>query len=151
SYEHERARAALSAQARMLRPGGTLVVRDFVAPDGDDEVLLDLPSGDGDGSDLAATCSSAALLERFSREFRSLHERPGFPLARAPDEPEPGWRRYRLHHRHAVEFLLRKDYRTDWEGEVKEEYTYFKQNDFERTFDALGLRILASTPLRNPW
>lgn len=150
-YDYGRAEAALRAQACMLRKGGTLIVRDFVAPDDDAEVLLDLPVDDGDGSDAPATCSSGVLLERFAREFRILHERPGFVLALAGDAPRPGWKRYRLHHRHAVEFLLRKDYRTDWAGEAKEEYTYFRQVDFERTFDALGMRVLASTPLRNPW
>ena len=32
-----------------------------------------------------------------------------------------GWRRYRLSRKHAAEFVLRKDYRADWESEVKEE------------------------------
>jgi SAM-dependent methyltransferase len=150
-YEHARAAEALRAQARMLRAHGTLIVRDFVAPDDDEEVLLDVPCDDGDASGDPATCSSAALLERFSREFRSLHEKPGFELAPCPDAPRLGWRRYRLRHRLAVEFVLRKDYRTDWVGEVKEEYTYFTQAGFERTFDALGMRVLASTPLFNPW
>jgi hypothetical protein len=34
---------------------------------------------------------------------------------------------------------------------VQEEYTYFTQAQFERLFADLGLRILASTPLHNPW
>jgi hypothetical protein len=34
---------------------------------------------------------------------------------------------------------------------VKEEYTYFTQVEFEQTFSRLGLRLLASTPLYNPW
>ncbi|HEX3344877.1 MAG TPA: SAM-dependent methyltransferase, partial [Polyangiaceae bacterium] len=62
-----------------------------------------------------------------------------------------GWKRYRVTHKLAAEFLLRKDYRADWEAEVKEEYTYFTQERFEATFAGLGLRVLASTPIRNPW
>src|SRR5262249_1398180 len=116
-----------------------------------DEVLLDLPADDGDGSDEVATCSSAALLERFSREFRSLHEKPGFEIGHSSEVPRPGWRRYRLSHRHAVEFVLRKDYRADSLGEGKEEYTSFRPVDFEQTFDSLGMRVLVSTPLYNPW
>ncbi|HEY2513025.1 MAG TPA: SAM-dependent methyltransferase, partial [Polyangiaceae bacterium] len=42
-------------------------------------------------------------------------------------------------------------YRPDWEAEVREEYTYFTQTEFEDLFARLGLRVLASTPLRNPW
>ncbi len=152
-YAHGNAADAVRAQARALKVHGTLVVRDFVAPArGDEEIFLDLPAGDGDDeSDDPRTCSSAALLERFAREFRSLHPRPGFALARSGTASVPGWRRYRLSHRHAVEFVLRKDYRADWESEVKEEYTYFTQLEFEELFAAAGMRVLASSPLENPW
>jgi SAM-dependent methyltransferase len=149
-YRYENASRALDVQARELKPHGVLVVRDFVAPE-EGEVFLDLPADDGDDSDDPRHCSTAALLERFAGEFRSLSARPGFPCARIDGSPRPGWRRFRLAHRNAVEFLLRKDYRADWEAEAKEEYTYFTQREFEATFEHLGLRILASTPLRNPW
>ena len=59
--------------------------------------------------------------------------------------------RYRLDNRHATEFLLRKDYRVDFESEVLEEYTYFTQARFEAEYAHLGLRLLASFPIRNPW
>ncbi|MGK4009081.1 methyltransferase domain-containing protein [Sorangium sp. So ce1036] len=164
-YRHENAADALAAQVRQLSPGGVLVVRDFVDP-GPGAVLLDVPADDGDDGPDPRSASTAALLERFAREFRSLSPEPGFPLSRvAPGRPagatpasspalpapRPGWRRYRLAHKHAVEFVLRKDYRADWEAEVKEEYTYFSQAQFEALFARLGLRVLASTPLRNPW
>jgi ubiquinone/menaquinone biosynthesis C-methylase UbiE len=150
-YDHERAARCVRAQARALRVHGTLVVRDFVAPAGAGDVLLDLPADDGDDSDDPRRCSTAALLERFAREFRSLHPRPGFSLSAETRASRAGWRRYRLAHRHAVEFVLRKDYRTDWESEVKEEYTYFTQARFEELFASVGMRVLASTPLHNPW
>ena len=51
----------------------------------------------------------------------------------------------------AAEFLLRKNYRSDWQSEVMEEYTYFTQGQFEATFARLGLRLLASFPIHNPW
>jgi hypothetical protein len=150
-YRHESAAEAIEAQASALKVHGVLVVRDFVAPeDGDAPVLLDVREGDGDASNDPRTCSSAALLRRFSREFRSLSPAPGF----ACEEVAPGrdgWRRFRLSHRHAVEFLLRKDYRRDWEQEVKEEYNWGTQRGCEALLSRLGLRLLASTPLRNPW
>lgn len=154
-YRHANAAEALAAQVALLRPHGVLVVRDFVDP-GSGPVLLDLPGDDGDSSGDPLQCSTAALLERFSREFRLLSAQPGFPLeAVGPSEglppPPSGWRRYRLAHKHAAEFVLRKDYRRDWASEVKEEYTYFTQSQFEATIARLGLRMLASTPLRNPW
>lgn len=154
-YEHERAARALAVQTRQLRDHGVLVVRDFVDP-GPGEVLLDVPANDGDASDDPRTCSTAHLLERFAREFRPLSAERGFPLVRVePSAAAPpvaeGWRRYRLSHKHAAELVLRKDYRTDWEAEVLEEYTYFTQERFESTFARLGLRLLASTPIHNPW
>ncbi|WP_394826053.1 methyltransferase domain-containing protein [Pendulispora albinea] len=164
-YEHARAAACLANQADALKDHGVLVVRDFLAPNGgDDAVLLDLRADDGDdGADDPRSCSTARLFERFAREFRALHASPGFALetvasgdATSGTAPSggaisAGWRRFRTTWRLATEFVLRKDYRTDWESEVKEEYTYFTQAEFEQLFARLGLRVLASTPIRNPW
>lgn len=151
-YACDAALRALEAQVPQLSAGGVLIVRDFLDP-GPGDVLLDVSAADGDSSCDPRSCSTAALLERFSKEFRSLHEAPGFPLQPCDGAVElpAGWRRYRLSRRHAVEFLLRKDYRADWEKEVQEEYTYLTQEGFETAFQRLGLRVLASTPIRNPW
>ncbi len=150
-YRHENAADALAAQVRALRTHGVLVVRDFVAPeDGAAPVRLDLPGEAGDRADDPMTCSPAALLLRFAGEFRSLSPAPGFACEELPP-PRAGWRRFLLSHRHAVEFLLRKDYRDDWAQEAKEEYTWCTQRECEAILARLGLRLLASTPLRNPW
>lgn len=148
-YAHDSAGHALSEQVEQLAPHGILIVRDFLDP-GPGTVWLDLPHDDGDDSDDPRSCSTIALLRRFATEFRSLHETPGFELC-TREGAQPGWQRFELSRRLAVEFLLRKDYRTDWEAEAKEEYTYFTQADFERWYAHLGLRVLASTPIRNPW
>lgn len=144
-YDHDAAARCLAVQVRALGEGGVLVVRDFLAPDdADAPVWLDVPEGD------------VAWLERASREHRSLHPQPGFPCERVVlGEGEPpldaGFVRFALTRRHAVEFLLRKDYRADWDAEIKEEYTYFDRAAFERVVTGLGLRLVASSPLRNPW
>ncbi len=148
-YDPAAAAEALTVQAEQLAERGTLIVRDFVDP-GEGEVWLDLPEDDGDDGDDPSTCSSATLFERFAHEFRRLCPEPGFAYQRLED-PRGGLRRYRLDHKLAVEFVLRKDYRRDWHSEVAEEYTYFTQAEFEATFARLGLRVLASTPLRNRW
>jgi len=140
-YSVQAAVDALAVQREQLADEGILIVRDFLRPESPDApVVLELPN---DGP--------AALLERFSRQFRLLSEdRRGFPLS----ELEPavdGWRRFQLTSQHAVEFVLRKDYLRDWDLEVKEEYTYLTQTRFEQVFSELGLRVLASTPIRNPW
>lgn len=148
-YRHANAADALGAQASALREHGVLVVRDFVHP-GEGDVLLDLPTSDGDSSRDPRACSSAALFERFASEFRSLARDSGFAYERL-EGAKPGWQRYRCARQHAVEFVLRKDYRPDWEAEVREEYTYFTQAQFEDAVHALGMRVLASTPIQNPW
>ncbi len=156
-YDPAAAATALEVQARQLNERGVLIVRDFVDPGGG-EVWLDLPAADGkDGGtgDDPMTCSTAMLFERFSREFRRLSDQPGFELQ--PPSPDPahpvrdGFRRYLTSHKLAAEFVLRKDYRRDWHSEVAEEYTYFTQAAFEAVYARLGLRVLASTPLYNPW
>ncbi|MGK2856803.1 MAG: class I SAM-dependent methyltransferase [Thermoanaerobaculia bacterium] len=156
-YDHEAAARALEVQACQLRDHGVLIVRDFVDP-GEGDVLLDLRDDDGDDSDDPSRCSSAALLRRFAREFRQLAApplTPGFSfeeVSGAPDCPvRPGFRRFALTLKLAAEFILRKDYRADWSTEVMEEYTYFTQYEFEAICARLGLRLLASAPIRNPW
>lgn len=149
-YSYAEAARCLEVQVKALKRDGALVVRDFVAPD-DREVFLDLPDGDGEGVEHE---SPAKLFERLSREFRPLSSDPGFPLDRVGeiDSPlGPYVIRYRTTHRHAVEFILRKDYRRDWATEIKEEYTYFTQAEFEALFARLGLRVVASAPIWNPW
>ena len=139
NYEVEEAARAVVNQVRQLKEGGTLIIRDFLRPE-PGKVILELPD------------STVELFQRFAREFRFLRplQHRGFEyeeLERAAD----GFRRFCLGHQEAVEFVLRKDYTADWETEVQEEYTYFTQEQFEKLFHTQGLRILASTPIRNPW
>lgn len=148
-YDRGAALRALTVQRDALADGGALIVRDFLDP-GEGECILELPTSDGDDVEDPRRASSAALLERHAREHRKLSSAPGFPLERL-EGARPGHRRYRLSLRHAVEFVLRKDYRDDWEAEVLEEYTFATQAELEQHFTSLGLRILVSSPLRNPW
>ena len=150
-YSPARASEALKTQAKQLTERGILIVRDFVAP-GEQTVLLDLPDEDHDSYKDLNTLSTAALFERFAATYRPLSDAPGFsyePID-APDI-KPGWKRYRLAACHAVEFVLRKDYRRDWDSELLEAYTYFTQTEFEQTYADMGLRVLASTAIWNPW
>ncbi|MCK5798902.1 MAG: class I SAM-dependent methyltransferase, partial [Deltaproteobacteria bacterium] len=155
-YEADQAARAIEAQLPQLRPHGVLIVRDFLDP-GNELVWLDLSSEDGDDSDDPERCSTAALFEKFSREYAFLSKTPGFSFKRIGSadsirpEIKPGRIRYEVMHRYAAEFVLRKNYRKDWETEVQEVYTYFTQDEFERLYHRLGLRVLTSMPIRNPW
>lgn len=147
-------RRSLDSQTAALKPGGVLIIRDFIVPPGPEMVLLDLPNRDGrpeDDGGQETELSTAALFERFAHRFRSSQN---------PDRPvpytrigmvRPGWVRYKLHHRAASEFVLRKDYREHFDAEIREEYTYFDQAAFEEELRARELRILISVELHNPW
>lgn len=139
NYDAAQAKRAICNQVRQLKMSGNLIIRDFLRP-ADGSVVLELPD------------EEAELLEKFSKEFRFLlpEEDRGFAFVERPRASD-GWRRFELTHSLAVEFVLRKDYLTDWKTEVLEEYTYFKREEFEAVFRSQGLRILASTPIRNPW
>lgn len=138
-YKHRKAQDALREQKKQLVDQGVIILRDFVDP-GSQDVLLDLPADSED----------VPLFLRFTREFRSLHKHPGCAYQElvAPE----GIRRFQLSHKLANEFILRKDYKRDWNLEIQEEYTYGTIEELQKIFqDRLGLRILSATNLRNPW
>jgi SAM-dependent methyltransferase len=150
-YKVEAAGRAIGNQFRQLSEGGILIIRDFLLPE-DGVVWLDLPTDDHPSTPLG---SSVDLFYRFATEFRSLHSEKGFVYREINGTKEkplaPGWKRFEVQRRFAVEFVLRKDYRRDWVLEAQEEYCYYTQSQFERLYHSLGLRVLASTPIRNPW
>ena len=145
-YDANRAWKTLERQTELLKENGVLVVRDFVKPE-EQEVFLEVSSLPKQNQP-----SDADLLELFSLTARSLaveNER-GFPLVEVKSYI-PDRRRFRLFYSDAVEFIRRKDYYENWEVELQEEYGYFTQHEFEVCFSKLGLRIILSTPLYNPW
>ena len=142
----------LRNQVAQLRPGGVLIIRDFVVPDdAQKRVFIDLPTTDGKDSGALADLSSAALFEVFARDFRcSLNLTSGVEFEKHAS-PRKGFARFATTLRYAAEFVLRKDYRDHWTPELLEEYTYFSQADFEEGFRRENLRIVVSMPLWNPW
>jgi Methyltransferase domain len=143
--------AALDNQVAQLKTGGVIIVRDFVVPEGPAEVLIDLPTTDGRAEGAVVELSTAALFALFARDWRSSLNREGpLPYERL-DSPREGFVRYRVLSRAAAEFVLRKDYRNDWDTELLEEYTYLSQDAFEAAFRERGLRVVVSAPIWNPW
>lgn len=141
----------LDNQMVQLRPGGVLIIRDFVVPDGPQQVYLDLPREDGESAGDIEKLSTAALFEKFAQEFRSSVNPSGPVPFEQTVSRNAGFNRYRVALRAAAEFVLRKDYRADWSTEIIEEYTYLSQQQFEQAFRERGLRIVVSMPLWNPW
>lgn len=150
-YGTARLEECLDHQVAALRPGGVLIIRDFVAPDGPDEVLLDLRDDDGTEDGAVPALSSWALWRRYAASVRNGRYAPGQLPWSDLGAPEAGWRRLRCRHRDAQEFILRKDYRADWDVELLEEYTYWTQGAFVAALERRGLRVVVAAPIRNPW
>lgn len=145
---------AISEIHKQLRYGDIFILRDFVVSPGPSEVFLDLPTDDGTEFGETKHLSTAALFERFAIDFRnSQHPNSGVPYQVTPivKDGQSQRRRYRMSHRDAVEFILRKDYRESYLAEIQEEYTYFSQSEFENALLKAGFRVVLSSPIFNPW
>jgi len=151
NFDVNRVLTTLDNQVAQLKPGGVIIIRDFVIPDGPEQVFLDLPLTDGAESGNKRELSTAALFEVFAREWRSSVNPDGRVPFTVLDSSRAGFVRFQVTLRVAAEFVLRKDYRADWDTEVLEEYTYLSQAQFEAAFRARGLRVVTSRPLWNPW
>ncbi|HEX9962846.1 MAG TPA: methyltransferase domain-containing protein, partial [Pyrinomonadaceae bacterium] len=152
NYDAGQITRTLKNQVAQLKPGGVLIIRDFVVPDEAEKlVALDLPVDDGRETGAISELSTAALFEVFARDFRSsLNLKKSVSFKKQPS-PRENFARFEVSLRAAAEFVLRKDYRDHWTPELVEEYTYFSQADFERAFRSENLRIVVSMPLWNPW
>src|SRR5262249_45596473 len=151
SYDLDRVRKTLDNQVAQLKAGGVIIIRDFVIPDGPEQVFLDLPSNDGADNGPVKELSTSALFLQFARDFRSSVNMSEPVPYRMIGPAGPDRNPYQLFLRAAAEFVLRKDYRADWDTELIEEYTYLSQREFENEFRKRGLRIVASMPIWNPW
>lgn len=153
-FDTSHVKIAIRKTHEQIKYGDLLILRDSVISPGPDEVLLDLPTDDGVDYAAPKRLSTAALFERFAADFRnSQHPNSGVPYEVIPifKDGESPWRRYRLSYRDAVEFVLRKDYRESYFAEIKEEYTYFSQPEFENVLLQAGFRVILSSPIFNPW
>lgn len=151
NFDVNRVLVTLDNQVAQLKSGGVIIIRDFVIPDGPETVLLDLPETDGARDGSTRELSTASLFELFARNWRSSVNTQGPVTFSKTVSPHDGFVRFELSLRVAAEFVLRKDYRADWDAELLEEYTYLSQQQFEQAFRARGLRIVTSMPLWNPW
>ncbi len=150
-YSNDKLEELLDNQTRQLKEGGILAVRDFIAPAGQEIVYLEIPTDDGKSSGAISELSTAALFEIFTKNFRcNSYKKGGIPLVPS-DGAKAGWQRYKTSLRIATEFVLRKDYRKDWETEIQEEYTYYTKKEFESALAARGLRLVISRNLYNSW
>lgn len=127
---------AIEAAYRSLKSGGKEIWRDFVkAPS--EEIYLEILSDSGLDSVEEATTdgfldynllSTNALFQCFYEQFKGgksfnyeIVEHDGKKLIKLPA-------------RMAQEFILRKDYTANWRQEIKEEYTYWTEDEAKQAF-----------------
>jgi SAM-dependent methyltransferase len=141
----------LEKQAHKLKPGGVMLIRDYMMPATDEFVLLKMPNVHSKGK-TPALMSDADLLVSFSHTARPLlaGQAEGFALEELPPK-HPDTRLFRLPHKWAVEFVHRKNYRDGWIQGLKEEYTFYTLQDYTRECSKIGMRMVFSAPYSNPW
>lgn len=138
-YDRDRVRLALRNAARMLAPGGRLLVRDGVRPGREDDVHL--ACRDDDRSALGSTRDRFV---RFAREFKGGPPRGGIPY-----RVEDG--RFVCSLSDANEFLTKKDYLEHWDLEVKEEFGVFSLAGWRAEAAAAGLAVVHAAEYLSPW
>jgi ubiquinone/menaquinone biosynthesis C-methylase UbiE len=145
-YNPNRAFNTIKRETELLKSGGVIVIRDFVKPP-ESEVILEVSS-----ISRISEPSNADLLIQFSKTARSLAPKleQGFPIKEVKSSSKDT-RSFKLFYSDAVEFIRRKDYFENWDVELQEEYGYFTQKEFEEIFTSLGLRVIVSNPIFNPW
>ncbi|MGB4107043.1 MAG: class I SAM-dependent methyltransferase [Alphaproteobacteria bacterium] len=131
---------------RILKKGGVMFTRDFTRPPPGEYVLIEMPDTPSAGDALADLSEPDLLL------WYSEHARPrsdpgtgGFFLEELPPR-FPRTRLFRLPHKWAYEFIMRKDNRAHWELGLPLEYTFFTERDFIKEFSALGARVQYAGP-----
>ena len=136
----------LRRQFRILKKGGAMFIQDYARPPQGEFVLMEMPDVPSSGDDLASL-SEPDLLVWYSRHARPRQDPgcAGFFLEELPPR-FPRTRLFRLPHKWAYEFIMRKDDRQHWETALPMEFTFFTMPEFRRELRSLGMRVQYSGP-----
>ncbi len=136
----------LTNQFGLLKPEGTMFIRDFAQPSTGSYVLMEMPNVESTGP-LLDNLSEADLLVWYSQHARPRQD-PGckgfFLEELSPRFPKT--RLFRLQSKWAYEFIMRKDERDIWEDELDKEYTFFTEREYRKVLRDLGGRVLYTAP-----
>ncbi|MBI1327989.1 MAG: methyltransferase domain-containing protein [Alphaproteobacteria bacterium] len=148
-YNELHVRQSLEAHFRCLKTDGLLFIRDYLMPNPGEYVLMQFLEQESKGQAIAELCETD-LLELYAETARAKNDPVcrGFFLEQLPPRV-PKTQLYRLPHKWAYEFILRKDGRDNWEEQLEEEYTFFTDRDYKRELRALAARVLYTAPHRD--
>ena len=148
AYNEKILRRALNTAFWELRPGGRIIIRDGVRPELE-RVGLWLSSQNrvlhNHGN--AETFNPRSLFFKFAKDFGKIRAVP-YHITETPDGKD--WM-FVVSQDNAYEFLMKKDYRENWEGEVKEVYGVWTAAQYRENLEAAGFQVLCVKPFRNEW
>lgn len=145
-YNEQIVSDTLAAHHAMLKKGGQLFLRDYARPPPEEFVLMEMPDVPSK-SDALKDLSEADLLVWYAEHARPKNDPGcgGFFLEELPAK-FPKTRLFRLPHKWAYEFIMRKDDRSHWESELPMEYTFFTKREIRKAMRALGMRVQYASP-----
>lgn len=145
-YDEEAVSNTLKTHHQLLKKGGQLFVQDYVRPPPEEMILIEMPDHPSKGDNIQ-DMSEADLLVWYAQHARPKHDPGcgGFFLEELPPH-FPKTRLFRLPHKWAYEFIMRKDERAAWETELPMQYTFFTKRELRKTLSHLGMRTFYAAP-----
>jgi SAM-dependent methyltransferase len=134
-YDRDQVRLALANTRRELRPGGRVIIRDGIKPD---------------GGRVWMRCDEETerRFRKFAVDFKGKSTTPGVSF----EVRELGGRNWFVLGLHeANEFLSKKDYLENWAIEVHEEFGVFSLAEWVRELETLGYRVREARSYLNSW
>jgi len=138
---------ALHRHLELLKEDGYIFIQGYASPQNDDYVLMEIPTEARSQNSPDAPLNDAELLISYSENARPHADSSywGFYLEELPAR-FPRTRLFRLPHKWAYEFLLRKAKLKEWDEELHKEYTFFTHRGYRQTLKRFGVRVLYSAP-----
>ena len=131
--------SAVKNSYKELLPGGQLLIRDFVKPENNGRVFMELPDTNGIHSDSSSSeeveyqsLSTLALFKQFHQEFG------GGEAFSFEEVTLQGKKLIAIDLEWAYEFYMRKEYTDNWGNEIHEKYAYWTVADAEKVFEDAG-------------
>ena len=135
----------LHRHLELLKEDGYIFIQGYSMPPEDEYVLIEIPHDEHAKKEKRP--SDAELLVLYADKARPHKDSNycGFYLEELPSR-FPKTRLFRLPHKWAYEFLLRKAKRKEWDEELHKEYTFFSQQEYRDVLRRFGTRVLYTTP-----